>query len=87
MHKIPIGYRYTGIFYIKKAYTFPPAYEEINGSAFMREDLSSWKIENEERFKFSHHRAIFREADDTIPIKREDAKPVFQKQSIEFSLV
>ena len=77
LNKIPIGYRYTGVFYIRKSYTFPPAYEQISGSAFMREDLSSWAIENEARFKFSYHREIFREGNDTTPITRDDAEPVF----------
>ena len=77
LNKIPIGYRYTGVFYIRKSYTFPPAYEQISGSAFMREDLSSWAIENEARFKFSYHREIFRKGNDTTPITRDDAVPVF----------
>ena len=77
LNKIPIGYRYTGVFCIIKSYTFPPAYEQISGSGFMREDLSSWAIENEARFKFSYHREIFRKGNDTTPITRDDAVPVF----------
>ncbi len=37
--KMPIGYRYTGTFYLKKPYTLPSESVKIKGSAFVREDL------------------------------------------------
>lgn len=59
LDKLPIGYQYTGTFYIKKPYTVPTEYEKIVGTAFMREDLVSWTILNEERFRDIYKRAIF----------------------------
>lgn len=82
LNKLPIGYRYTGTFYIRKAYTFPTAYEKIIGSAFMREDLCSWAIENEERFKFGYRREIFSAANDKMQIERENAEPVFSNITV-----
>lgn len=77
---IPMGYRYTGEFYIKKPYTMPIQYEKINGSAFMREDLVSWCIEEESRYKYSYFRAIYRDTkgQEGSEIKREEATPFYE---------
>ena len=47
LHEIresPIGYRYTGTFYILKSSFIPRTYDKVNASAFMRENLVSWEI-------------------------------------------
>lgn len=45
---MPIGFRYTGTFYTKNSYTIPPTFEKHEGAVYMREDLMSWQIEEEE---------------------------------------
>jgi hypothetical protein len=42
---LPVGYRYTGEFYLKKPYVIPTEFEKFDGALFMRADLVSWKIE------------------------------------------
>lgn len=39
LKSLPVGYRYTGIFYIKNSYTIPATFEKHDGVVFMREDL------------------------------------------------
>lgn len=76
---MPIGYRYSKDFYIKVPYTLPVQYEKINGSAFMREDLVSWRIEADERYKHSYFRAIYRDKSnkENSEIRKEEATPVY----------
>ena len=77
---LPVGYRYTGRFYIKKPYSIPVQYEMIDGAAFMREDLISWRIEAEHFYKDSYFRAIYKDASgkESSQIKREDSKPLYE---------
>jgi len=77
LDKLPIGYKYTGTFYIKKPYTVPTEYEKIVGEAFMREDLVSWTIFNEERACDIYKREIFKEPNYNSKIEREEAELVF----------
>ena len=48
--KSPIGRRYNGTFYVKKPYAIPHESVKLKGSAFMREDLISWKVESEDDY-------------------------------------
>ncbi len=75
---LPIGYRYTGIFYIKNTYNIPATFKKHDGVVFMREDLVSWQIEKGlERPDQSLRRNIYKEPRDGFELKREDAEPVY----------
>ena len=77
---LPIGYRYTGIFYIRNAYTIPATFEKHKGVIYLREDLISWIIEEQEGSNhpdYSYHRNIYKEPKDGAELKREDANPVY----------
>jgi len=75
---LPMGYRYTGIFYIKNSYNIPATFIKHEGVVFMREDLVSWQIEKGlERPDPSYHRNIYKEPRDGAELKKEDAKPVY----------
>ena len=78
---MPIGYRYTGVFYIKNSYNIPATFEKHEGMVFLREDLVSWQIESGlERPDFSYHRNIYKEPKEGCELKREDAEPVYADQ-------
>lgn len=79
LYSLPIGNRYTGIFYIKKPYTVPTEYIKIEGSAFLREDLVRWQIENLEKYRGSYFRAIYKNPNDKkeSEITREDGGLVY----------
>ena len=70
---LPIGYRYSGIFYIKSPYKYPVEFEKIEGSAFMREDISSWQLykSNGEPIH-GYVRLIYREPNFESEIKKSD---------------
>ena len=75
---LPIGYRYTGTFYIKNSYNIPAIFTKHEGVVFMREDLVSWQIEKgPERPDPSYHRNIYKEPCEGAELKKEDAKPVY----------
>tara|TARA_B110000908_G_C10143263_1_gene397812 strand:+ start:513 stop:947 length:435 start_codon:yes stop_codon:yes gene_type:complete len=81
---MPIGFRYTGTFYIKKSYSLELEFVKYDGTLYMREDLVSWEIESgrngNEPFL---NRFVYREPFLNSPlIKKEDADilPVFEKQ-------
>ena len=81
LRSLPIGYRYTGKFYLKKPYVIPTVFEEHHGVIFMREDLISWQIESGVEPKiYSYIRTIFKEPkeDAAFELKREDAEPVYK---------
>ena len=79
LEKCPVGYRYTGKYFLKVAYVMPPQFEEGNGSLFMREDLVSWQVEKEDgQCEYSYHRAVFKEPYGDR-ITRADAEPVYPK--------
>lgn len=74
----PIGYRYTGEYYLKKPYVMPAEYMKGSGSLFMRENLSSWQVETEPGvYDYSYHRAVYKQLDGPL-LTREDAEPVYQ---------
>lgn len=76
IQKLPIGYRYTGTYYLKKPYTMPPEFEKREGSLYMRENLVSWQIETEPGVcEYSYHRTVSKRPYGES-ITREDAKPV-----------
>jgi len=73
---LPIGYRYTGPFYMKQFEKFT----KYNGVLFMKENLVSWIIEQgTDRHDPCYHRNIFKEPRDGAELKKEDAEPVFEK--------
>ena len=75
---LPIGYRYTGIFYIKNSYNIPATFSKHDGVVFIREDLVSWQIEKGlERPDPSYHRNIYKEPREGSELKKEDAMPVY----------
>ena len=78
VQSLPIGYRYTGIFYLKKPYVLPVTFEKYSGVIFMREDLISWQIESGmERQDYSYHQHIFKEPSTDSELTKEDAEPVY----------
>ena len=82
---LPIGFRYTGTFYVRKPYAMPTEYRKIDGSAFMREDLVSWIVETEEDLKWSYFRAIYKapKDDKESELRRDDAEPVYEEERAE----
>jgi hypothetical protein len=76
---LPIGYRYTGIYYLKKPYTMPPEFEEGSGSLYMKENLVSWQIETDPGVHDSpYYRAVFKKPYGA-QLTKEDAEPVYAK--------
>ena len=74
----PIGYRYTGVYYLKKPYTMPVVFEKGFGSLYMIENLVSWQVEKEPGVRdYTYHRAVYKEIDGPL-LTREDAEPVYQ---------
>lgn len=73
---LPLGYRYTGTFYMKQFEKFT----KYDGVLFMREDLVSWIIEQgTDHHDPCYHRNIFKEPRDGAELKKEDAEPVFER--------
>ena len=77
MRSLPLGRRCSGTFYIRKPYSIAIAFQKIEGSAFMREDLVSWQIEGAENRGYC--KMIFKKPDLNFPITKEDAKPVYME--------
>ena len=78
LQSLPIGYRYSGTFYLKKPYVFPATFEKYSGVIFMPEDLISWQIESGmERQDYSYHQHIFKEPSTDRELTREDAEPIY----------
>ena len=77
MRVLPAGHRYKGTFYVRKPYSVPVEFEKIDGAAFMREDLISWKIEGDKNS--SYYRNIFKEPDLETEITKEDASLVYME--------
>jgi hypothetical protein len=74
---LPIGYRYTGPFYIKQCDQFI----KYDGVLFMRENLVSWIIEQgTDRHDPCYHRNIFKEPKEGCELKKEDAELVFEQK-------
>ena len=80
MHALPIGVRYTGTFYIKKPYSVPTEYVKIEGSAFLREDLVKWQIEDVEEYRYSYFVAVYKQPNDSERsiLKKEEAEAVYE---------
>jgi len=73
---LPIGYRYTGPFYIKQCEQFI----KYDGVLFMRENLVSWIIEKgTDRHDPCYHRNIFKQPEEGCELKKEDAELVFEQ--------
>ena len=73
---LPIGYRYTGPFYIKQGEQFT----KYDGVLFMRENLVSWIIEKgTDRHDPGYYRNIFKEPKEGCELKKEDAELVFEQ--------
>lgn len=81
IHSLPIGYEYTGSFYIKKPYIVPAEVIKVEGTAFMREDLVSWTIKSDDPQieEFSYFRNIYKDERCQNRVERDDAKPVLKK--------
>lgn len=81
--ELPIGYRYTGTFYLRKPYTLPVEFEEITGSVFMREDLVSWQLEKEDgRLDYTYYRSVYKEPNMLSEVlTREEAEPVYKREN------
>ena len=79
---LPVGFRYTGTFYVRKPYTMPTDYRKVDGSAYMREELLSWTVETEEDLRCSYLRAIYKAPNDESELKREDAEPVYEEERV-----
>ena len=79
IYELPIGYRYTGTYYLKKPYTIPAEFEEGYGSLYMKENLVSWQIEKEPGVcDYAYYRAVFKKPNGA-QITKEDAEPVYPK--------
>ena len=76
---LPIGFRYNGVFYIKRSYPVVPAtFDRYEGVVYMREDLVSWQIEEGlERPDYGYHRNIFKEPKEGAELTRDDTIPVY----------
>ena len=73
---LPIGYRYTGPFYMKQGEQFI----KYDGVLFMRESLVSWVIEKgTDRQDPCYYRNIFKEPKEGFELKKEDAELVFEQ--------
>ena len=83
--ELPIGYRYTGAYYLKKPYSYamPAEFEKFEGSIFMREDLVSWQREKDDgSLDYTYYRTIYKTADvNGKIITREDAVPVYKREN------
>jgi hypothetical protein len=78
--KLPIGHRYTGTFYLRKAYKIPFEAVKIKGSVFMREDLHSWVVESDDEYTkdLGCFKNVYREKKMINTFKREDGEVVFE---------
>ncbi|MBP9726702.1 MAG: hypothetical protein KBD83_04480 [Gammaproteobacteria bacterium] len=79
LQALPIGYRYTGTYYLKKPYTQPAEFEEGSGSLYMKENLVSWQTETGSGvYDSPYYRAVFKKPYGD-QITKEDAEPVYAK--------
>lgn len=75
---LPVGFRYSGIFYTKNSYTIPPTFEKHEGVVYMREDLITWQIEQGiENQGYSYRRNVYKEPKDGTELKKEEAQPIY----------
>jgi hypothetical protein len=78
--KLPIGHRYTGTFYLRKAYKIPFEAVKIKGSVFMREDLHSWVVESDDEYAkdLGYFKNVYREKKMVNTLRRKDGEVVFE---------
>ena len=78
---MPIGHRYSGVFYLKKPYTIPSEAVKIKGSAFVREDLVMWTIDSDDEYAKSVYyvREVYLDKEMTVKLTREDCGEVFEE--------
>ncbi len=78
--KLPIGHRYTGVFYLKKPYTVPSEAVKVKGAAFVREDLVMWTIDSEDEYAKSLYyvREVYLNKEMTVRLRRGDCEEVFE---------
>lgn len=84
INKAPIGYQYTGTFYIRKINMDQTVERiEMSGTAFMREDIVSWKIDSDHEYSKNlyHVREIFKDPACKETISREECEPVFENNN------
>ena len=83
MMALPIGFRYTGEFYLKKPYCSPPELEKHTGVIYMREDLVSWLIEEsgQTNLRQTYCRNAYKSDDLKSEILRSDAVAIFAEDS------
>ena len=75
---LPVGVRYSGVFFIRRPFSSPSEIVRIEGSAFMAEDLNTSVIENHPCSpKDYHHGQIFKDPALRIPIGRGEATLVY----------
>lgn len=84
VNSLPVGFRYTGIFYIKKPYSTEISFEKYEGRLYMREDLVSWKIEEGRKGNEPFlNRFVYREPFVSSSLIKKgdfDVLPVFDKE-------
>ena len=79
---MPIGYRYTGTFYLKKPYSFPVIFEKYEGTLFMRAGLVSWQTEpGSQPSNTNYYRQAFKQPTNDAEITRADTVPVYATNS------
>ena len=77
---MPIGYKYTGTFYLKKPLLLPAEFLKCEGVLYMREDLVSWEIKEGVGFpNQGYYRTVYKQPVHGTEITRADAIPVYAK--------
>ena len=77
---MPTGVRYTGTFYLRVPYSEPPKYDKMEGSSlFMKEDVSSWRVENDEERRYSYYRDVLKSVDPRVELTKDDSVLVYEK--------
>ena len=80
---MPSGHRYTGTLYVRKVnYDNTVDRVKMDGSAFVREDLISWRITSDHEYakNLYYIRDVYKDKNFKEPIKREDCEPVFEPE-------
>ena len=79
--KTPTGHRYSGPCYIRKPYTIPSEPIKLDNPVFMREDLVSWRGEDDSKplWENPYYRYVYKDPEMRTILRREDGQPVFEK--------
>ena len=77
----PTGHRYSGACYIRKPYTIPSQPIKLDFPVFMREDLVSWRREDDSKplWENPYYRYVYKDPEMRTILRREDGQPVFEK--------